>query len=219
MQHVTTICLADEHVLILDMLRIALPPEFLIVSAVIDGTSLISEVERLHPDIVLCGTELPVLDGLAAGREIKRRWPLTKLVYLTAETTPTLAMKAFAFGTEGYLLKHCTTAELLKALRVVRDGGQHLTRFIADGNPDRLRAMAGVPQQLTERTKEVLALLVQGLPMKEVARRLQITPRTVAFHKYHAMNALELRGNADLIHYAIEAGLLAGVGVGNALRS
>jgi DNA-binding NarL/FixJ family response regulator len=196
------------------MLRQGLPPEFRVISAVTDGTSLIQEVKHLKPDIVLCGIKLPVLDGLAAGEEIKRHWPTTKLVYLTAEAAPATAAKAFSFGAEGYLLKHCTQAELLQALRVVRDGGQHLTRHIADGSPDQLRAMiqADMPRHLTERTREVLALLVQGLSMKEVARRLNITPRTVAFHKYHARDVLELHNNADLIGYAIKAGLLSRAG-------
>jgi DNA-binding NarL/FixJ family response regulator len=210
----TTVCLADEHVLILDMLRRALPPEFRIISAVADGASLISEVERRRPDIVLCGIRLPGQDGLAAGEVIKRRWPTTRLVYLTAQTSPTLAARAFSFGAEGYLLKHCTQAELVDALTVVRDGGRFLTRLIAGGSPDRLRAMtqADTPRPLTDRTREVVALLVQGLPMKEVARRLDIAPRTVAFHKYHAMEVLELRCNADLIDYAISAGLLSADG-------
>ncbi|HET7883632.1 MAG TPA: response regulator transcription factor [Acetobacteraceae bacterium] len=214
LSHVTTLCLADGHVLILDMLRTGLPPEFYIVSAVADGASLIREVDRTRPDIVLCGIRLPEQDGLTAGEVIKRCWPATKLVYLTAETAPTLAARAFSFGADGYLLKHCTQAELLHALHVVRDGGRYLTRFIADGSPDRLRAMAQVdmPRQLTERTREVVALLVQGLSMKDVARRLNIAPRTVAFHKYHAMQVLELHGNADLIDYAIKSGLLSADG-------
>jgi DNA-binding NarL/FixJ family response regulator len=214
LSRVATLCLADEHLLILDMLRGGLPPEFRIISAVADGASLINEVEYLQPHIVLCGIRLPELDGLAAGEEIKRRWPTTKLVYLTAETAPACAARAFSFGAEGYLLKHCTQAELLHALRVVRDGGQFLTRLIAEGDPDRLRtmALAAIPQQLTERTREVLALLVQGLAMKEVARRLNIAPRTVAFHKYHAMEVLGLRNNADLIGYAVKSGLLTADG-------
>ena len=205
------VLLADDHFLVLDMIEELIRPEFTVIGMATDGRSLLAAIHHHKPDIVLADINMPIMNGLDAGKAIKEQWPGIKLIYVTADPDPAVAAEAFSVGAKGYLLKHCPASELLRALRIVRDGGSYLTRLIADGDMDSLRRRLGPRSEprLSAREMEVVALLVRGLPMKEVARRLGITPRTVAFHKYNAMSTLGLQGNADLLRYAVQIGLLS----------
>jgi DNA-binding NarL/FixJ family response regulator len=204
------VLLADDHCLILDLIEEMIRPAFKVVGTATNGRSLLEAIDQLQPDMVITDVNMPIMNGLEAGKAVKQRWPEIKLVYLTVDPDPTLAAKAFSEGAEGYLLKYCRASELLRALRIVRDGGVYLTHLVAGGDMDLLlRQPDRKPgPRLSGRELEVVALLVRGLPMKQVARRLNITPRTVAFHKYNAMSALGLQGNADLLKYAMQTGLL-----------
>jgi len=205
-----TILLADDHEIVVDMLRGLLEPEFEVIGQANDGDTLLKVAERLQPDIALIDVVMPGLNGLEAGRELHARVPALKLVFLTMETDPSLAAAVFATGASAYLSKSCSAAELQRAIRIVADGGRYLSADIAAGDVEKL---LGAYQEnpvvrLSSRELEVLQLLVAGLPMKSVARRLGITPRTVAFHKYRAMEALGLKSNAELVDFALRHGLL-----------
>lgn len=205
------VLLADDHCLVLDMIEELIRPDFMVIATATDGRSLLEAIDELRPDMVLTDINMPIMNGLEAGKAAKQRWPEIKLVYLTVDPDPTLAAKAFSAGAEGYVTKHCHASELLRALRVVQDGGVYLTPLVADGDVDLLlRQFGSKPRpRLSARELEVVGLLVLGLPMKQVARRLNITPRTVAFHKYNAMSTLGLQSNADLLKYAMQTGLLS----------
>ena len=204
------VLLADNAGMLLDMLHDYIEPEFEAVGAVTNGQAVVEAMDRLEPDMVLLGIRLPIMNGLDAGKEILRRHPQAKLLFMTAETDIATVAQAFAIGGSGFLLKQCRSIELLQAMRTIRDGGLYLTPLIAGGDVRAVQnqAHAGRLSPLSAREVEVLSLLVRGLPMKEVARRLGITARTVAFHKYNAMSILGLRGNADLVKFAIESRLL-----------
>jgi DNA-binding NarL/FixJ family response regulator len=204
------VLLADDHCLVLDMIEELIRPDFMVIATATNGRSLLEAVDQQRPDMVLTDINMPIMNGLEAGKAVKQRWPEIKLVYLTVDPDPALAAKAFSAGAEGYVIKHCHASELLHALRVIRDGGIYLTPLVADGDIELLlREFGPKPRsRLSARELEVVALLVRGLPMKHVARRLNITPRTVAFHKYNAMSALGLQSNADLLKYAMQSGLL-----------
>ena len=204
------VLLADNEAMLLDMLHDYIEPEFEVVGAVTNGQAVVEAVDRLKPDMVLLNIHMPIMNGLDAGREILRLHPQAKLLFVTGETDIATVAQAFAIGGSGFLLKQCRLIELLRAMRTIRDGGLYLTPLIAGGD---LRAVqnqahAGRLSPLSAREVEVLSLLVRGLPMKEAARRLGITARTVAFHKYNAMSVLGLRGNAGLVQFAVESGLL-----------
>lgn len=214
------VLLADDHAMILDMLQMLLPPEFTVIGSVRDGAELVEAACTMQPDIALIDIHLPGMGGLEAGQRIHARAPRVKLVFMTMDRDADLAASAFAAGASGYVLKAFPTVELLHALRVVARGGLYFAASMAgvkamcppygnaqsDGYSN--NRAHNVKARLSQREQEVIQLLVQGLPMKEVARRLGISPRTVAFHKYHSMATLRLRRNSDLVRFAIEHGML-----------
>ena len=151
------------------------------------------------------------MNGLIAGQKLKQAMPLVKLVYLTMNHDPDIAGEAFRLGASGYLLKQSAGAELLRAIREVVRGGFYVTPLMTKG-------MVGSFVQnfkqrksntsLTLRQKEVLQLLAEGRSMKEVAFVLNVSPRTVAFHKYTMMEHLHIKSSAELIEYAMRSSLL-----------
>ena len=140
-----------------------------------------------------------------AGRQIKHNDRDVKLIFLTMNEDTDLAAEAFRCGASGYLLKRSAASELITAIRQVMMGRSYVTPLITDGvigsllHPDEQTA-----KELTPRQREVLQLVVEGRSMKEVAAILDLTPRTVAFHKYGMMRQLKLKTTAELVHYAIK---------------
>ena len=153
---------------------------------------------------------MPECNGIAAGRKIRSLDPDARLIFLTMLEDPALAAEAFDIGASAFLVKTAPASELLQAVRTVVEGGRYLSASIAGGDIETLiRLRQPDPMsRISAREREVLSLLVSGLPMKSVARKLGITARTVAFHKYKAMETLGLRDNAQLMDFALRHGLL-----------
>jgi DNA-binding NarL/FixJ family response regulator len=199
------VLLADDHALILGAFERLLSEECEIVGQVTDGRALVAAVETLKPDVVVVDISMPVLNGLEAGRQIKQKARDVKLVFLTMNEDPDLAAEAFRAGASGYLLKRSAASELATAIREVSQGRSYVTPLITAGlvgslqHPDD-RAPA---RELTARQREVLQLLAEGRSMKEVANVLNVTPRTVAFHKYRMMEQLNVKSTAELVQYAV----------------
>jgi DNA-binding NarL/FixJ family response regulator len=149
---------------------------------------------------------MPLLNGLEAGRQIKQKSRGIKLVFLTMNEDTDLAAEAFRSGASAYVLKRSATSELLTAIREVLQGRSYITPLVTEGvmgslmHPDEHTPS----QELTSRQREVLQLLAEGHSMKEVAALLQLTPRTVAFHKYRMMEQLNVKSTAELIQYAVK---------------
>jgi DNA-binding NarL/FixJ family response regulator len=159
---------------------------------------------------VVLDIAMPLLNGLDAGRQVKKVRPSTKLVYLTMHEDADLAAEAFRAGASAYLLKRSAASELLLAIREVMNGRSYTTPLITEGmlasfvnNGGRAPAL-----ELTVRQREVLQLLAEGLSMKQAAARLNVTPRTVAFHKYRMMQQLQIRSSAELVQYAVRQHLV-----------
>lgn len=201
------VLLADDHALLLGAFAKLLADEFTIVGQVSDGRALVAAVEQLRPDVVVLDIAMPVLNGLEAGRQIKGRWPDTRLVFLTMNEDADLAAEAFRAGAAGYLLKRSAASELAVAIREAMQGRSYVTPLVTGKLVGSLMKPAGPrpTRELTPRQREVLQLLAEGRSMKEVATVLNITPRTVAFHKYQMMEQLDLKSTAELIQYAVRA--------------
>ncbi len=204
------VLLADDHSLLLGAFETLLAPECDVVGGVSDGRALIAAAERLQPDVVVLDVSMPLLNGLDAGREIKRLFPRIKLVFVTMNEDADLAAAAFRIGASAYLLKRSAASELQLAIREAVNGRSYLTPLVTDGVVDSLlRAAERKPAtELTPRQREVLQLLAEGHSMKQVASVLNVTPRTVAFHKYRMMQQLHIRSTAELIRFAIRQHLV-----------
>jgi DNA-binding NarL/FixJ family response regulator len=197
--------MADDHALVLGAFETLLAGEFEIVGQVSNGRTLVAAVERLRPDVVVLDIAMPELNGLEAGRQIKNRWPDTRLIFLTMNEDPDLAAEAFRSGASGYLLKRSAASELATAIREAMQGRSYVTPLVTGGMVEALMRPShqGPAHELTPRQREVLQLLAEGRSMKEVAGVLNVTPRTVAFHKYQMMDQLNLKSTAELIQYAV----------------
>jgi DNA-binding NarL/FixJ family response regulator len=208
--------LADDHVIILDGLRRILEPEFEIVATAADGRELVAEIERLKPEVAVADISMPLLNGLDALRQCKSAHSRTRFVFLTASPDVALATRAFQLGASGYVLKHAAAEELVTAIREALTGRTYITPRIANEVLQNLMSHASDPAKdesgLTSREREVLQLLAEGKIIKEIAAILNVSPRTVEFHKYNIVAKTGLRTNAELARYAARRGLVSEFG-------
>jgi DNA-binding NarL/FixJ family response regulator len=208
----TRVLLADDHQMLVDALQSVLEPRFEVVGIVSNGRALLEAAARLQPDIAVLDIDMPNLNGLEAGRQLKHRSPSIKLIFMTMYEDPYLVGEAFRAGASAFLLKEAAASELTDAIERVLKGGSYLTPSASQGlsaislRDPKKREHAPEP---TPRQREVIQLLAEGHSMKEVASELNITTRTVAGHKYAVMELLQLKTNADLVQYAIEHGIIS----------
>ena len=208
----TRVILADDHTLMLDALRKLLEPEFEVVGMFGDGCSLVDDAPALKPDVIVLDVGMPKMNGLNAGRRLKKAIPGVKLIYLTMNQDPEIAAEAFRLGANGYLLKSSSGTELVEALRKVARGYSYITPLLTEdvvGSVATHFKNLKTANHLTRRQKEVLQLLIEGRSMKEAAFILKLSPRTVAFHKYAMMEHLRIKSSAELVQYALNSPLLA----------
>jgi DNA-binding NarL/FixJ family response regulator len=203
------ILMADDHAMLLDAFRTLLQSEFDVVGAVTDGRRLLEEFSRLHPDVVLLDIGMPLLNGLDAGRQLKAQMKSVKLIYMTMNPDPDLAGEALRLGASGYVLKSSAFQELKQAIHEVLQGRSYITPLITREVVGSLIGRQNSRHELTMRQREVLQLLAEGRSMKEVGAILDLTPRTVAFHKYRMMEQLRLKTSAELVQFAVRQGVVA----------
>jgi len=208
----TRVILADDHTLILDALKNLLQPEFEVVGTFNDGRSLVDSAPALKPNVIVLDIGMPNMNGLNAGQRLKHLMPAVKLIYLTMNRDQDVAAEAFRLGANGYVLKNSAAAELVKAIRAVVRGVSYVTPLMSEdviGSAVQHFRNLKSTNHLTLRQKEVLQLLAEGRSMKEAAFILNVSPRTVAFHKYTMMDHLHIRSSAELVQYAVNSQLVA----------
>ncbi len=203
------ILMADDHAMLLDAFKALLEPEFDVVGTVTDGRMLLQEFERLQPDVVLLDIGMPLLNGLDAGRQLRAQRKSVKLLYLTMNSDPDLAGEALRLGASGYVLKSSAFQELKQAIHEVLRGRSYITPLITRDVVGSLLERKSGRHELTMRQREILQLLAEGRSMKEVGAILDLTPRTVAFHKYRMMEQLRLKTSAELVQFAVREGVVA----------
>jgi DNA-binding NarL/FixJ family response regulator len=206
------ILLADDHVLLAQALEHLLQAEFDVVGTVADGRALLKAADELSPDVVVVDIGMPLLNGLDAGEQLKALHPGIKVIFLTQNREPRFAVEAFRRQASGYLLKDSAASELTTAIREALRGNTYISPSIAKGMIEELAGAEGshvTLRALSAREREVLQLLAEGKSMKEVAAVLDISPRTVEFHKYRIMELLRVKTNAELVQQAIKLGLIA----------
>lgn len=195
------IFLADDHVLVMETLSVLLAPDFDIVGVSTHAQSIVDEVVRLQPNIVVLDITMPSVSGLDLCRSIMESAPHTRVVFLTMHTSRVTIKEAFRAGASAYVVKSCGSRELVSALKTVLSGGTYLS--------EELQGTLSRPEgeELSERQVAVLRLVAQGFSAKQIAFKLNISSRTAEFHKNSIMGKLNLRTTAQLTRWALEQGL------------
>ena len=193
------IILADDHEIVLDGLRRILEPEFEIAAICADGRELVSAIETLRPEVAVADISMPILNGLDALRQSKSANFRTRFVFLTGSPDVALATQAFRLGASGYVLKHAASEELVGAIREALEGRTYITPRIANEVLQNLMSHPGDTAKdgsgLTGREREVLQLVAEGKIIKGTAAVLNVSPRTVEFHKNNIVVKTGLRDN------------------------
>jgi DNA-binding NarL/FixJ family response regulator len=207
------VLIADDHTLVADLCKMLLEPEFDVVGTVNNGRAMVRAAVNLKPDVIVVDIAMPTLNGLDAGQQIKELLPSVKLVFLTMNNDIELAAEAFRRGASCHVLKTCAASELVTAVREALHGGKYMSRSLCKDDVNYLcRAetkLVNEDQRLTERQREVLQLLAEGKVMKEIANILNMTTRTVAFHKYRMMETIGAKSSAELVRYAVRNHIVA----------
>jgi len=201
------VLLADDHRMLREAFAQLLEATCDVVGTVPDGRALLTAAAELQPDIVVVDISMPQLNGLDAARILRKEQPGIKVIFLTVNEDSDLAAEAFRVGASGYLLKNSAGSELVQAIDEAFHGRSYVTPMVARGLVDSLIEPASATKKsdpLSQRQREVLQLLAEGHSMKDVAQILNITPRTVAFHKYTMMKQLDIQSSAGLVQYAMK---------------
>jgi DNA-binding NarL/FixJ family response regulator len=206
----TTVVLADDHPVVREGLtRLLEGEDFEVVGTASDGFEVVSLVERLHPEVVVLDLAMPGLNGIGAAREIAKVAPRTKTVLLTMYADEHQIAEAFRAGAKGWIAKSQAPEHLIQAIRQVSAGGLYLSPSISELVVQRyLATMEPYQDPLTDRERQVLQLIAEGLTTKEVAVRLGLTVKTAESHRSTLMNKLNIHSTAALVHYAIRRGLV-----------
>ena len=204
------VLIADDHSIVAEGLRSILDKTCEVVGMVQNGRDLVNEALKLTPDVIVLDINMPLLNGLDAAKQVRAQLPQTKLVFLTMRDDPNLAAAALELGPVGYVLKHSASSELLTAVSEVLQGRSFVTsKLRTEISLERASRSKQLKRELSPRQKEVLQLLAEGRPMKEIAGILRISEKTVMFHKYHIMRSFNLKNNADLVLFALKHNLIS----------
>jgi DNA-binding NarL/FixJ family response regulator len=207
------ILIADDHAIVVEGLRRVLKrPEFEVVGVAGDGRALIEAAAKLQPEVIITDIAMPLLNGIDAAQAIHRQNRKIKIIFLTMHSELAYVTAALAAGASGYVLKSAAGEELLDAIEAAINGRTYLPESIAK----RMKHAREMPpsgihcviDQLTHRQREVLQLIAEGKQVKEIAAMLNLSPKTVEFHKYRIMYLLDLRTVADLARYAQKLGMV-----------
>jgi len=208
------VLLTDDHQIILDGLQSLLKnsAEFTVIAEANNGREALRLLEILQPDVVLMDIDMPAMNGIEALKEIRRRFPIVKVIILSMHSETGMIRSLMDLGAQGYLLKSCSQEELFTAIQKVA-GGQSF--FSLDVTLSLLRPSNGEKatnevrnELLTERELEILKLIVAGFSNKEVGEKLFISHRTVDTHRTNVMKKLKVSNIAGLISFAIKNGIV-----------
>jgi DNA-binding NarL/FixJ family response regulator len=211
-----TILLVDDHPIILAGLSNLFQEEsdFDVVGTTDDGLKAIEMVESLRPDIVIMDNDMPNLNGLEATKQIKRNFSETNIVIYSMFSDEALIYSLFKAGISGYVLKGNPTSEIVMALKAVASGGTFFSEAVGTNlreylSKDRTRDKeADILDKLSSRERQVFLLLADGVPIKKIAKKLFISPKTVETHKYNIIEKLKLTSLAEFTKIAVQRKLI-----------
>jgi len=209
------IVLADDHQVVREGLRVLLDgiPDFSVVGEESDGLRVADMVERLRPDVLVVDLMMPGLGGLEVTRRVVKRTPGTRVVILSMHADPAYVWEGLNNGARAYVLKDASATCLTLALREAAAGRRYISPPLSEAELQeyergRRDARGDSYQRLTDREREVLQLTAEGMTGPEIAVSLGISPRTAETHRANILKKLQLRGKTDLVHFALERGLV-----------
>ena len=215
MKQKVRIVLVEDHTILREGLRALLTadPDFEIIGEAADGREAVRFVEKQIPDLILMDLSMPRMTGMDAIREIKKRYPQTKIIALTVHKTEEYLRTTLQAGADGYVLKDATHDELMMAIESVLKGKTYLSPGVSGKVIEGyLEKESRIPPSklglLSQREREVLKLIAEGYKNKEIATDLCISLKTVEKHRANLMKKLDLHNAAALTAYAIEQGLV-----------
>lgn len=203
------ILIADDHAVFTEALRLFLERSYDVVGFVEDGRALLAKAPQLNPDLVILDIGMPMLNGVDAARRLLQALPKVKIVFMTMYEDANLVAAACSLGKVGFVLKHSHPSELLKAIEAALKNQSYVSPKIrpTDWKEQAHRARQ-FTAELTPRQAEIVQLLAEGRAPKEIAALLNVSLKTVMFHKYHVMDIFNLRSNADVVLFALQKGLI-----------
>jgi RNA polymerase sigma factor (sigma-70 family) len=208
----TTVLIADDHEVVVEGLRRVLEREFDVVGAVADGLALVNTAEKIRPDVIVADVSMPRLNGIDAARQIRASSKRTKIVFLSMHPDVVYVAEALRAGGSAYVLKSSAGIEIVAAIREALRGGTFVTaainRATVEAQMKRDQRLPDALPELSQRQREVVQMVSEGRSTKEIAGILNISPRTVEFHRYRAMQALGVRTLAELVQYAVKHRLI-----------
>jgi DNA-binding NarL/FixJ family response regulator len=202
--------IADDHTVLRECLvhTLRTSGNCLVVGQCGDGISAIELARELQPDVAVIDLSMPRLNGVEVVRRLCAELPRTRTLVLTMHEEDEYVMQAVRAGARGYLVKHTPTAELIKAIRVIAEGGVYF-------GPYATRILASQMQQpedpygaLSAREREVLHLVVDGMTIKEIAHKLDVSAKTAENHRSRVLAKLGVRNSAELVRYAVRKRLV-----------
>jgi two-component system response regulator NreC len=216
MQKKIKIVLAEDHTILREGLRALLSsnPKFEIIGEVEDGREAVRYVEKLRPDLILMDLSMPRMSGMEAIREIKKRYPRSKVIALTVHKAEEYLHTTLQAGADGYVLKDATHNELVVAIKSVMKGEPYLSPGVSEKVIEGYLEGKGTLkpdspwESLSQREREVLKLIAEGYKNKEIAEDLCISLKTVEKHRANLMKKLDLHNAAALTVYAMGKGLV-----------
>lgn len=208
------IILADDHRIMREGLAALVEhyPDMQVIGQAGDGRQAVQLARELQPDVIVMDASMPVLNGMEATRRIAAELPDVKVLCLSFQSNRRLVLAALEAGASGYLLKDCAFEEVITAIRTVMAGQTYLSAAIAGMVVEGYKARRAGPDdsaftQLTDREREIIQLLAEGLTTKDIAAQLHLSVKTVWTHREHLTAKLHIHGLAELTKYAIREGL------------
>ena len=211
-----TVLIADDHTLVRDGIRslLALVADIEVVGEARNGKEALEKTGELTPDVVLMDLAMPIMTGLDATRRIHKEFPRTRVLVLTQYDDSEYVIPVIEAGARGFVSKMAAFSELASAIQAVYKGDSFLSPSAAAALVEECQDKTSVEgakdpyQQLTEREREVLKLVVEGHTARQIADVLVVSPKTVEWHKNSLMNKLNIHNKTDLIKFAIRKAII-----------
>lgn len=209
------ILICDDHTLFVEGIKAMLRGEASldIVGEARDGRQAVGLVKQLKPDVILMDVSMPDMNGFDATRRVRDIDPEVKVLMLTMHDEEELVARCLEAGAAGYIMKDAPASQLLYAIETVRKGERYLSpnvlKKVVDGYVRNTNRPQTSYDRLTAREREILKLLAEGLTVKEIAIRLNLSVKTVEVHKHNLMKKIDVHDKAELIKYAIQKKLIA----------